>query len=355
MRVDHKQLRAATARVFMLAGSSREEAETIAKHLTEANLTGHDSHGVIRVSHYVKWLREGRVFANKRPEVVVKGETFAILDGGFGFGQVIGEEAVALGIEMAKKSGVAVVGVRNAGHLGRIGNWAELAAEENLISIHFVNGNGYALLAAPFGGTDKRLSSNPICIGIPHGDQPTILLDIATCQLSQGKIMMARNKGEELPPNSILDSRGRPSRDPNVLFMEPSGCILPLSPGHKGYGLSMMCEMLAGALTGSDTSSAKSPTVHFVGNGMLSIYFDLKRFRGESDFLAEIDKLISWVKASPTITPNGEILMPGEPEYRSRIEKLREGITLDDETRRQFTEAANSVGIKSEEIIFLSN
>ncbi len=354
MRVDQQQLRAATARVFTLAGSSREEAETIAKHLIEANLTGHDSHGVIRVSHYVKWLREGRVFANKRPEVVVKGETFAILDGGFGFGQVIGEEAAALGMEMAKNNGVAVVGVRNAGHLGRIGDWAELAAGENLISIHFVNGNGYALLAAPFGGTDKRLSSNPICIGIPHGDQPTILLDIATCQLSQGKIMVAKNKGEELPPNSVLDSQGRPSRDPNVLFMEPSGCILPLSPGHKGYGLSMMCEILAGALTGSDTSSAKSPTVHFVGNGMLSIYLDLKRFRGESDFLAEIDKLISWVKASPTVTPEGEILLPGELESRTKAERLKTGIPLDDDTVSQFVGAALSVGAKKDDFKFLN-
>ncbi|MBI5401589.1 malate/lactate/ureidoglycolate dehydrogenase [Candidatus Wolfebacteria bacterium] len=349
MKINYENVKKITARIFALAGSELREAELIAKHLVEANLTGHDSHGVMRVSHYIKWLHEKRIFVNKHVETVIKGDTFAVLDGNFGFGQVIGEEAVAIGITMAQKNGLGIVGLRNSGHLGRIGDWAEMAAEAGLISIHFVNGNGYAILAAPFGGTDKRLSSNPICVGIPRGTDPMILLDMATCKISQGKIMMAKNKGEKLPEDTILDFNGKPTCDPNLL-----GAILPLSPGYKGFGLSFICEILAGALTGGDTSSPASPTVHCVGNGMLSIYIDQKRFGDNDKFLAEIDKLTAWVKASPTITSDGEILLPGEPEQKARVERLRDGITLDEETLRQFVETAKSVGVKDEEINFLN-
>lgn len=347
MTINHEKLRQLAAKVFERAGCNSGEAGIIAKHLIEANLTGHDSHGVIRVSYYVQWLREQRVFANRHAEVVVKADSFAVLNGQFGFGQVLGEEAVAIGIEMAKKNNIAVVGLKNSGHLGRIGDWAEMAGEAGLISIHFVNGNGYAILAAPFGGIDKRLSSNPICIGIPRGAWPMILLDMATCKVSQGKIMIAKNQGEELPEDSILDANGKPTRDPNLF-----GAILPLSPGHKGYGLSLMCEILAGALTGGDTSHINSPTVRCIGNGMLSIYIDQKRFGDNNKFLAEIDKLTAWIKASPTATPDGEILLPGEPEYRTRKERLENGIPLDEETWRQFVETAKSLGIKDEELIF---
>lgn len=355
MKISHLNLQKITARIFVLAGCDRSESEIIAKHLIEANLTGHDSHGVIRVSHYVKWLGEQRVFANKHASLIVKGDNFAVFDGHFGFGQVLGEEVTKAGIEMAKKSGIAIVGLRNSGHLGRIGDWAEMAGAADLISIHFVNGNGYAILVAPFGGTDKRLSSNPICIGIPNGDNPMLLLDMATCQLSQGKIMVAKNEGTELPTGSILDNQGNPTNDPNVLFLESSGAILPISPGHKGFGLSFMVEVLAGALTGSDTSSPASPTVHCVGNGMLSIYIDQNRFGDNDKFLAEIDKLSMWVKDSPPATPGGEIILPGEPENRMRTERMKDGIVLDEETLSQFIRTAKSVGVKDEEINFFSN
>lgn len=352
MKINHENLQKITTRIFELAGSELKEAEIVAKHLIEANLTGHDSHGVMRVFHYVKWLDSKRVFANKHVRTVVKGDNFAVLDGNFGFGQVIGEEAVALGIEIAQKQGVGIVGLRNSGHLGRIGDWAEMAVNAGLISIHFVNGNGYAILVAPSGGMDKRLSSNPICVGVPRGNNPAVILDMATSKFSHGKIMLAKNKGEKLPDDIILDSKGNPSIDPDALLGEPGGAILPLSPGHKGFGLSFVCEILAGALTGGDTSSPESPTVHCVGNGMLSIYVDQKRFGDNNKFLAEINKLTAWVKASPTATPNGEILLPGEPEYRTRKERLENGIPLDEETWRQFVETAKSLGIKDEELIF---
>ena len=355
MKINHLDLQKITARIFVLAGCSRTEAEIIAKHLIEANLTGHDSHGVIRVSHYVKWLGEERVFANKHARLITKGDSFAVFDGDFGFGQVLGEEVITAGIAMAKKSGLAIVGLRNSGHLGRIGDWAEMDGVAGLISIHFVNGNGFAILAAPFGGTDKRLSSNPICIGIPNGSKPLLLLDMATCQLSQGKAMVAKNEGKELPAGSVLDSQGKPTNDPNVLFLESAGAILPISPGHKGFGLSFLVEVLAGALTGSDTSSPESPTARCVGNGMLSIFIDQNRFGNNGEFLAEIDKLSTWVKASPPTTPGGEIILPGEPENRTRMERLKNGIDLDQETLRQFIRTARSVGVNDEEIRFITN
>ncbi len=348
--IQKNDLQEMVQRIFELAGSSTEEASAIAEYLVEANLVGHDSHGVIRVAHYVNWIREKRVFVNQHVEEVIKGDTFAVFDGHFGFGQVLGREAVQVGIDMAKDSGVSVVGLRNSGHLGRIGDWAIMAAEAGLVSIHFVNGNGFSMLAVPFGGSDKRLSSNPICVGIPRGETSPIILDIATCQASHGKIMVAKNKGERLPLGMIVDDNGQPSCDPNVMFGQKMGAILPMSPGHKGFGLALICELLAGALTGSDTSHPNSPTVHHVGNGMLSIYIDRKQFREETGYLSEIDKLVDWVKGSPLSTPDGEILLPGEPEERTKNDRLEKGIPLDDDTISQIADTAKSVGVPVEDI-----
>jgi hydroxycarboxylate dehydrogenase B len=327
--------------IFAAAGCERSEHERIAHYLVEANLVGHDSHGVIRVSHYIAWLRAGKVCANQQPKIVFENDAIAVVDGRYGFGQVMGEFAVQLGIDKASRQGVAVVALCNSGHLGRIGDWAELAAGAGKVSLHFVNTNGGGILVAPYGGTERRLSANPIAAGAPNPNGPPIIVDISTCMIAEGKIKVAFNKGVTVPDGCILDSEGQPTSDPKAFYASPPGAILPFG-GHKGFGLSIVAEVLAGALSGGSCSRSG---VDRVSNNMLSVIFDPASFSSAIGFSEEILALISHVKSARTVTPNGEILMPGEPEARARAKRLKDGIDIDETTWGQIVATGKSLGV----------
>jgi uncharacterized oxidoreductase len=341
MNVAPDRLKSFVQAIFSRAGSLPPEAERIAHYLVESNLAGHDSHGVIRVPHYINFLKKDMVRANQSMKVVFETEALAVVDGQFGFGQVIGEQAMRFAIAKCEKHGVLVLALRNCGHLGRIGEWPLLVARTGKISLHFVNTSGLGILAAPFGGIDRRLSANPIAVGIPVKDGPPIILDISTCAIAEGKIKVAFNKGESLPPGSIIDAEGRPSQDPKAFYANPPGAILPFG-GHKGYGLSVVTDILAGALTGSGSSNPHS-TSRMV-NGLLALVLDPERFPAHSEFAGEVRRFIDFVKSSRTTSPDGEILMPGELEERTRARRLKEGIDLDDVTWGQLQEVAAGLG-----------
>jgi len=352
MAYRHEAVENLVKAIFARAGSEEREAGIIARHLIEANLVGHDSHGVIRVPSYIEWLGKGLVVANQHVEIVFENDVIAVIDGQFGYGQVIGEETMEIGIAKARKSGVAVTALRNAGHIGRIGDWAMMAAEAGLMSVHWVNTSGAGILVAPFGGRDRRLSANPIAAAIPvAGDRP-IVIDLSTCVIAEGKIKVALNKGVEVPENAIIDGHGYPTRDPNAFYAEPVGAILPIA-GHKGYALSVLCEVLAGALSGGGCSNPANPNARGVVNGMFTLLLDPDTFVGAEAFAAEIRRFIEWVKASPPATPDGEILMPGEPEDRVRDERLANGLPLDDKSWNQLLETAKQVGLGEDEIVRL--
>jgi hydroxycarboxylate dehydrogenase B len=339
--LSHVQLKQIVSDIFAAAGCAPAEHERIAHYLVESNLVGHDSHGVIRVSFYIDWLRAGKVLANRELAVVFENDALAVVDGLFGFGQVMGEQATKLGIAKARRQGVAVVALRNSGHLGRIGDWAEMAAHAGKVSLHFVNTSGGGILVAPFGGSERRLSANPIAAGVPVKNGPPIILDISTCTIAEGKIKVAFNKGARVPYGCLLDGAGNPTNDPRAFYASPPGAILPVA-GHKGYSLSVIAEVLAGALTGGSCS-------HFgvdrVANNMLSIIFDPSFFQPADGFAQEIDAFMTHVKSSRTVMPDGEILMPGEPEARTRARKLREGIEIDDTTWSQLVATGESLGV----------
>lgn len=347
MNLHHARLSRLTAAIFTAAGCQAEEAGRIAEHLVEANLVGHDSHGVIRVASYVQWLRTGKVFANRNLQVVFENEAIAVVDGQFGFGQTIGEHAMQLGIDKSARHGVAVVALRNSGHLGRIGDWPLMAARAGKLSLHFVNTSGAGILVAPFGGINRRLSANPIAAGVPVAGRPPLLLDISACTIAEGKIRVALNKGVPVPENCILDAEGKPTTDPRVFYADPPGAILSIA-GHKGYGLAVMCEVLAGALTGGGCSNPAN--AERVVNGMLSIFLDTSFFQTNADFTAEITRFIDWVKSSARTTPNGDILMPGEIEERTRAQRLRQGIDIDDTTWAQILETTRAVGLAPDQV-----
>jgi len=328
--------------IFSAAGSQPAEAQMVADHLVQANLAGHDSHGVMRIAKYVDWVLAGEVLANRHATVVTDKGGLLVIDGGFGYGQVIGWEAMGLLGARAKRRGFACAALRNAGHLGRIGAWAEQLAADGLASVHFVNTSGYGILVAPHGGSDRRLSANPIAAGVPMtgGD---VILDIATSVIAEGKIQVTRNKGEALPEGLILDGAGKPTTDPARFYAPPPGAILPFG-GHKGFGLSFFCEVLAGALTGGGSSHPDNPTAKRLVNNMLSLAFDPAAFGSAEAFATDLVRLADWTKGSPPGEAGGEVLLPGEPERRTRAARLRDGIPLDKETRRQIAAAAKRVG-----------
>jgi uncharacterized oxidoreductase len=349
MHVPHERLQRLVGAVFAAAGCRPPEAECVAGRLVQANLVGHDSHGVIRVPPYVAWLRAGKVVANQAPKVVFENDGLAIVDGQFGFGQVMGEEAVRLGVAKCGRHGVAVVALRNSGHLGRIGDWAELAAAAGKLSLHFVNTSGGGILVAPHGGTQRRLSANPVAAGVPVKDGPPLIMDISTCTIAEGKIRVALNRGTPVPDDCVLDGLGRPTNDPEAFYGPPPGAILPLG-GHKGYALGVIVEMLAGALTGGGCSD---PSETRVANNMLSVFIDPGYFRPEDDFAAEVRRFMEWIKSSAPASPGGEVLAPGEPEERTRARRLRDGIEVDDTTWAQLRETCRLVGLHDDRVVEL--
>src|SRR5215475_1301278 len=203
------KLVALVAAVMEGGGSGEAEARTIAERLVDSNLVGHDSHGVLRVAKYLEWVREGTLKPNTSPSVVFENDSIAIIDGHRGFGQVIGEFSARIGIAKAAKQGIAMIGLTNCGHLGRVGDWADMAAEAGQVSLHFLNTSG-ALRVAPYGGSDRRLSTNPISIGVPVAGRDPVVLDVTTSTVAEGKLMLAVNKGEQVPAGWIIDKNGTP-------------------------------------------------------------------------------------------------------------------------------------------------
>ena len=341
MLMSATQLESLIGAIFASAGCNPAEAGVIARRLVDANLVGHPSHGALRVPLYMKWLRAGIVVPNRTIQTVAENDAMAIVDGQFGFGQSIGEQAMKLAIGKSVKSGLAFVGLRNSGHLGRIGDWAEMAAAAGCVSLHFVNTNGFSILVAPHGGSESRLSANPIAAGVPRRNAPPIILDISTCMIPEGKILVALNNGTQIPAGCVLDAEGRPTIDPRVYFGPPRGAILPFG-GHKGYGLSFIAEVLAGALC---AASCSNPTAKRMANNMLSIVFDPSKVQDAGAFHGECERFIEYVKSSRTVAPGGEILVPGEIEARNRTEGLRRGIDLDETSWKNLEQVARDCGV----------
>jgi hydroxycarboxylate dehydrogenase B len=346
MRIAHEPLRRLVGDIFAAAGCRPPENERIAHYLVEANLVGHDSHGVIRVPSYVTWLREGKVRANQELKVVHENDVIAVVDGQFGFGQVMGERAMQLGIAKCAKLGVAVVALRNPGHLGRIGDWAEMAARAGLMSLHFVNTSGVGILVAPVGGIDRRLSANPVAAGIPVKSGPPIIWDVSTSMIAEGKIRVALNKGVAVPDGCLIDSEGRPTNEPKVFYGPPPGAILPFGR-HKGYGLSIIADIFAGALTGNGCSN---PAATRLTNGMLTILLAPGFFASETDFYAETARFVNYIRGARKTSPNAEILMPGEIEERTRAKRRAEGIELDETTWGQIVATCRTLNVPVEAV-----
>jgi len=337
-----ERLRALVRAIVERAGSGEREARLVAEQLVEANLTGHDSHGVGMLPRYVEALAEGGLRPNQQLGVVRDAGPILMLDGNAGYGQVMGFDAMALGIARAAEYGVAVVGLANSHHLGRIGHWAEQCLAAGLVSIHFVNVISKPVVA-PFGGRDARFVTNPFCVGIPAPEGRPIVLDFATSRIAMGKVRVALNKGEQVRPDTLLDARGEPTTDPAALFAEPGGAILPFGE-HKGYGMAVICEILGGALAGGFTLHARPPGRAIINN-MLSVIVDPQRLGTAQRLAAEARAFADWVCASPPLAGGQRVLLAGDPERAWRRERGAHGIPIDATTWAQLVHAAAQVGV----------
>ena len=324
--------------IFKAKSCNNYEAKTIAERLCGSNLKGHDSHGIVRVPRYVLWMEWGWVFPNIKPELIVDSGALALIDAKQGFGQIAGEFAVDEGINRAKLHGVSVVGLKNSGHLGRIGDWSERAADAGLVSLHFVNVRG-SLLVAPFGGSDRRGSTSPLSIGVPSKDTDHIILDMATSTVAEGKVMVAQKGGKPLPAGALIDSNGNLTINPEVMYGKINENEVPNSENgtgaitafglHKGSGINFMMEILGGALTGSGVSAGiDDKEKRKFANGMLSLYVKVDNMVNFEYFLNEVKSYADFVRSSPPANKNEKVLIPGDKEISTYKDRLANGLPV---------------------------
>lgn len=355
--------------VLQAAGSSATEAQQVAANLVLANLSGHDSHGVGMLPRYVDAVLEGGLIPNASVKTLMDIGTLLSLDGQHGYGQVIGVQAMELGIARAKQHGSCIMTLANSHHLARIGHFAEMATAEGLVSLHFVNVISRPVVA-PWGGGDGRFGTNPCCIGIPltasraalpaEGAPATsadpaafdtgrtdFILDFATSRVAQGKMRVAHNKGQQVTPGLLIDAQGSPTTDPGVVVVPQGGAGLfgaLMSFGeHKGSGLAVACELLGGALSGGPTLHRAANSSQAVINSMLTVLIDPARLGTQDSFARETSAFIAWVKQSPPGAGFDAVQIAGEPERAARLQRQRDGIAIDAGTWAELGKAAAKV------------
>ncbi len=313
------------------AGAPPAHAQLVADGLVLANLMGHDSHGVIRLPWYIGAVEEGRVDAKAEPALERDDGTVLVVNGRRGFGQVAAGYATTLVLERLAQGRPLVAAFAHDGyHAGRIGFYVERIAAAGAVGMAMVNSHGGGRLVAPFGGRERRLSTNPIAFGAPVAGGPPIVLDMATSVVAEGKVRVRRNTGEPLPESWVIDKEGRPTRKAEDLYA--GGALLPLGgpvQGYKGYGLSLMVEVLAGALSGAGCSR---PGETWSGNG----FFCLGIAPTHPAVAEDVAAVIRHVK-----TGHDGVLVPGDPERGKRAHREAHGIELDAETWDQLSTVAS--------------
>ena len=337
-----RELKRLVEEIFIAVGAPPDEASIVAESLVEADLAGVTSHGVMRVPYYVKDIREGRLRPGSDIEVVRETETTALINGNWGFGQVVARKAVELVVSKAKAKALGAVAAFNLWHIGRLGEYTELIAREGLIGMGFCTS---IPAVAPYGGKGRRLSTAPISIAAPSEGEP-FLLDYATSVVAEGKLRLRYIAGEAIPEGWIVDRDGRPSTDPRD-FYERGGALLPFG-GHKGYALAMAVEILSGILSGAGFSCSEG---YKGGNNLLFIALNPAAFTDPLEFKKKVSLFMKAVKETGPAEGFKEVLVPGEPEHRAKEERLRKGIEIDDEVWARIVDTARELGIDVERVL----
>ncbi len=330
-------------RVLTTIGTPPDLANIVAPSLVGANLAGHDSHGVIQLPVYAQMAQEGSVLPAARASIRPAGGMLAtlVVDGALGWGPPAAYMATDAIIDRAQRFGISSAVIQRCHHIGRVGQYIERITSAQMVGIVMVNAQRGV---APFGGARRMLGTNPIAIGAPRRDgQPPVMFDGSTSMVAGNKIRVLQDKGLPVPAGWIIDRNGQPSTRPQDLF--EGGALLPLGggSGHKGYGLSVMVEALAGLLSGSSARALSDERPG--GNGVLMIALNPDAFTTRESYLDDIEKLCAELKATPALNPGDEVLLPGEPEARTRAERAANGIPLPDATWQAIVELAQALGV----------
>jgi uncharacterized oxidoreductase len=338
-----QQLESFAREILVAGGVQEDEADVIAESLVGANLRGHDSHGVMRIPYYLEFLRDDISRTGEELSVIKESPAHLVVDANWGFGQVQARRLTERLIAKARKIGIGVGTMIHCSHIGRLGEYCEMAADQGLVAMMMVNTHGHARRIAPPGGKRRRLGTNPLAIASPHEGSP-LVLDIGTSATAEGKVRVKKIAGEPCPEGWIIDEEGRPTTDPNAIYDE-EGTILPMggAQAYKGFGLGLMVEILTGALSGGDVVREK-PTGHS-GNCVFMLVLDPEHFGGAAHFATEVKDLAAFVRSCPTIDADDEILLPGDPEQRTMAARRETGIVIDEGNWRPLVELAESLGV----------
>ncbi len=351
-----EKLRTFTHAVFTKMGCSEEHATLAADVLIKSDLRGIDSHGVARLSGYVRLWENKRINASPNIKIVHETPTTATIDGDAGLGLVVAPFAMKLAMEKAEKYGTGWVAVKNSNHFGIAGYHSLMAVEKDMIGISMTNASP---LVAPTYANERLLGTNPMCYGFPAGKYPPVIVDMATAAAANGKLEIAQRANQNVPEGWIQDKDGNSSINPNEL--KNGGSLLPLGSdkdhgSHKGYGLSATVDILSAVLSGANYGPWVPPFVAFlepaanpVGEG-LGHFFGAMRvdgFRPTQDFKDHLDNWIERFKNAKTIDPNKKVIIPGEPEYNFEQERKVNGIPIIDAVVNDLNELAAKLGINT--------
>jgi len=325
-------------------GGPTEEASLVARLLVDANLSGHDSHGVIQIPAYLEAYTEGLIapgagFTRERDT-----PTTALIDAHWGFGHRLAYEAMQLAIDKARECGISAVGAYHCYHVGHLGAYALLAAEAGMVGMIAVNDGGGGQRVVPHGGVAGRLSTNPLAVGAPTGTTEPFILDMSTSVVAEGKVRLKRLQGEPMPLGWMIDALGRATTDPEDFF-RLTGNLLPFGGAlrYKGYGLALAVELLAGILGRAGHSRAEIPPYN---NGFFAIVIDIGRFLPLEEFTAAVRSLIAYIKSCPRDSAVDEIVYPGERAAHTRLYRRRHGIEIDPGTWRRLQIVAQERAIQ---------
>jgi LDH2 family malate/lactate/ureidoglycolate dehydrogenase len=316
--------------LFVAAGTPKDEAELVMRHIVGANLVGHDSHGVIQIPTYIDRIKVGHIVPGAPWVIVKESANHTVVDGHWAFGYVANDKAMRLTIEKAEKGNVAAATVFRQGHIGRLSSYSQMAAKAGMIGLVTADSGRSPKAVAPFGGREARLGTNPITIAIPSDLDGPLYLDMATSAAAAGKIAVAVARNEQVPDGWVIGSDGKPTNDPRQL--RQGGALLPMGGpdgGYKGYGLAVMVEILCGLLTGLGFGVEPSGRHN---DGCFMACFKVDAFRPLAEFKKEVGEFIRYLKATPPAEGSSGVLYPGEIEHIKEQDRRKNGIEVEDST-----------------------
>ena len=340
-RFNHEQLLRFSERLLSSSGIPIHDAGLVARLLVRAQLRGYPGHGVTRILQYLSWIRNGTINIRERPLLVRAGRTTGVIEANHYIGQVAAYEGIQLAIEKAKDHGVGIVCLRHAGHVGRLADYVEMAAEQSLIGMAAASvGSGNTTL---YGGMEGMVGTNPMAFGIPARNGEHILLDFATAATSMSELQRSAARKEAISAGMMLDGYGNPTTDFNAFRGPPRGALLPFG-GHKGSGLSMVAEILGGILSENGLGRQWRDKGGAAVNGVWLQALSIDEFQPLDRFLDQVDEFISFIKASKTAPGHRQMYVPGERARQREAQQRREGIEVDDATWTQLKSLAIDLG-----------